>query len=186
MKTGTMRTRMLIGLGATILLAAGSLAYLRFRVERSLKSAAAEANAAQHIPFESSVLSPATSIPVEWISSPAKWTSGIVYNGRVYLGGPTGLFEINADGRPARIFRPGLELPAAPLAALAVATPRGAAQPELLIATHGAGLLRFDGSTFTQILPRQAGDTHARGAGLQRWGEQQRRRRVELPSSATR
>jgi ligand-binding sensor domain-containing protein len=147
---------MLIGLGVTIVLAAGSLAYLRYRVERSLTSAASEANAAQHIPFESRVLSQAISVPVEWISSPAKWTSGVVYNGHVYLGGPTGLFEINVDGSPARSFRPGLELPAAPLTALAVGTPRGAAQPELLIATHGAGLLRFDGGTFTQILPREA------------------------------
>jgi ligand-binding sensor domain-containing protein len=146
---------MLIGLGVTIVLAAGSLAYLRFRVERSLSSAASEANAVQHISFESSVLSPATNVAVEWISSPAKWTTGVVYNGHVYLGGPTGLYEINADGSPARSFRPGLELPAAPIAALAVGTPRGAAEPELLIATRGSGLLRFDGSTFTQILPRE-------------------------------
>ncbi len=156
MKAGTMRTRMLIGLGVTIVLAAGSLAYLRLRVERSLNSAASEANAAQHIPFESSVLSPATSVSVEWISSPAKWTSGVIYSGHIYLGGPTGLFEINADGSLGRSFRPGLELPASPLEALAVGTPRGAAQPELLIATEGAGVLLFDGSTFTQILPREA------------------------------
>jgi hypothetical protein len=146
----------LIGVVVTILVAAGSLAYLRFRVERSLSSAAAEANAAEHIAFDSRVLSPATNVAVEWISSPEKWTSGAVLNGRVYLGGPTGLLEINADGSPARSFRPGLELPAAPLAALAVGTPRGAAQPELLIATHGAGLLQFDGGTFVQVLPREA------------------------------
>jgi hypothetical protein len=156
MKTRTMRTSMLAGIGVTIILAAGSLVLLRYRVERSLTSAAAEARAARLIPFESRVLSPATSVPVEWISSPVKWTCGAVFNGHVYLGGPTGLFEMNADGSPARSFRPGMELPAAPLAALAVGTPRGAAQPELLIATHGAGLLRFDGSTFKQILPREA------------------------------
>lgn len=146
----------MVTVAVTILLAAGSLAFFRHRVERSLNSAAAEANAAQHIPYESRVLSPATSVAVEWISSPVKWTSGAIYNGHIYLGGPTGLYEINPDGSPARSFRPGLELPAAPLTALAVGTPRGAAQPELLIATHGAGLLRFDGSTFTQILPRVA------------------------------
>jgi ligand-binding sensor domain-containing protein len=156
MQTRAVRTRMLISLAVTIAVAAGSLALLRYRVERSLKSAAQEANAAQHIPYESRVLVPASSVGVEWISSPAKWTSGVVYNGHVYLGGPTGLYEINADGSPARSFRPGLELPAAPIAALAVGTPRGAAQPELLIATRGAGMLRFDGGTFTQILPREA------------------------------
>jgi ligand-binding sensor domain-containing protein len=161
-KTKWTRSRILSGVVVTILLTAGSLAFFRLRVERSLNSAAAEANAAQHVAFDSHVLSPATNAAVdtnaavESISSPVKWASGAIYNGHVYLGGPTGLFEINADGSPARSFRPGLELPAAPVTALAIGTPRGAAQPELLIATHGAGLLRFDGSTFTQILPRVA------------------------------
>ena len=151
-----MRTRLWIGITVSIVLAAGALAFFRFRVERSLKSAADEANAAQHIAFESRVLSPATNIAVEWISSPAKWTSGAVFNEHLYLGGPAGLFEMNADGTPARSFRPGLELPAAPVVALAVGTARGATQPELLIATRGAGFLRFDGNNFVQVLPREA------------------------------
>jgi ligand-binding sensor domain-containing protein len=151
-----MRIRLWIGITVSIVLAAGALAFFRFRFERSLKSAADEANAAQHIAFESRVLSPATNIAVEWISSPAKWTSGAVFNGHVYLGGPAGLFEINADGTPARSFRPGLELPAAPVVDLAVGTARGATQPELLIATRGAGFLRFDGNNFVQILPHDA------------------------------
>ncbi|HTW79096.1 MAG TPA: two-component regulator propeller domain-containing protein [Terracidiphilus sp.] len=141
---------------ATIVAAAGLSLVFYIRLQHSLRSAAAEANSAQQIQFESRVLSPATNVAVEWISSPAKWTSGAVYNGRIYLCGPTGLFEINADGTPARSFRPGLELPAAPLVALAVGTPRGATQPELLIATRGSGLLRFDGSTFVEVLPREA------------------------------
>jgi hypothetical protein len=139
-----------------VVAAAGLSFAFYIRLQHSLRSAAAEASAAQHVDFESRVLNPVTNVAVEWISSPAKWTSGAVYKGHVYVGGPTGLFEFNADGSPARSFRPGLELPAAPLAALAVGTPRGAAQPELLIATHGAGLLRFDGSRFTQVLPRGA------------------------------
>jgi ligand-binding sensor domain-containing protein len=141
---------------ATVVIAVGLSFAFYIRLQHSLRSATAEADAAQHVAFESRVLSPASNVAVEWISSPAKWTCGVVYNGRIYLGGPTGLSEINADGSPARSFRPGIELPASPLVALAVGTPRGAAQPELLIATHGAGLLRFDGSRFTQILPRQA------------------------------
>jgi ligand-binding sensor domain-containing protein len=141
---------------AAVVAAAGLSFAFYIRLQHSLRSATAEANAAQHIEFESRVLSPATSVAVEGMNSPAKWTCGAVYNGRVYLGGPTGLFEINADGSPARSFRPGLELPAAPVTALAVGTPRGAAQPELLIATRGAGLLLFDGGNFTQVLPREA------------------------------
>ena len=141
---------------AAVVAAAGLSLAFYIRLQHSLRSAAAEVSAAQHIAFESRVLSPAANVPVEWISSPEKWTCAAVLNGRVYLGGPTGLLELNADGSTARSFRPGLELPAAPLVALAVGTPRGAAQPELLIATYGAGLLQFDGSTFVQVLPRDA------------------------------
>ena len=148
-----MRIRLWIGITVSIVLAAGALGFFRFRVERSLKAAAAEADAAERVEFNARVLRPAANVPVEWISSPAKWTSGTLYSGRIYLGGPAGLFEINADGSPGRSFRPGLELPAAPVVALAVGTPRGATRPELLIATRGAGLLRFDGSTIVQILP---------------------------------
>jgi len=151
------RTRVWALFAAAAIVAAVGLSFaFCVRLQHSLRSAAAEASAAQHIGYESRALSLATSVPVEWISSPAKWTSGIVFNGRIYLAGSTGLLELNADGSPARTFRPGLELPAAPITGLATGTPRGAAQLELLIATRGAGLLLFDGATFVQILPSDA------------------------------
>jgi ligand-binding sensor domain-containing protein len=151
-----MRVRTWIGIGLIVVIAAGSLAFLRFRIERSLKSASNEANAADRIPYDVRVLTAATGEGVEWISSPAKWTTGLVYNRQIYLAGPTGLLQQNEDGSGLRAFRPGIELPAAPVIALAVGTPRGAMQPELLMATRGAGLLRFDGATFRQVLPRDA------------------------------
>ena len=58
----------------------------------------------------------------------------------------------------------GLELPAAPLGAMAVGRLRGASEPELMIATRGAGVLVFSGNgdgvgSFRQI---RANDAEAR------------------------
>jgi ligand-binding sensor domain-containing protein len=146
----------LAGFAVAVAAAVGLLADLRAHLERTLAAAKDEAAAAQHFPFESRLLGAPVATGVEWVSSPVSWSSGVVYQGRIYLAGATGLFEYNADGTVGRSFRPGRELPAAPLVSLAVGTPRGALQPELLIGTRGAGLLRFDGSALRQILPRDA------------------------------
>lgn len=60
-------------------------------------------------------------------------------------------------------YRVGLDLPAAPLGAMAVGRLRGASEPELLIATRGAGVLVFSGNgnvdgagSFRQIRPKDA------------------------------
>lgn len=152
-----MRARIWIaGLIVTVAAAVGFLVFLHLRLEHSLATAKSEAGAAEKFPFVARVLSSPTSTAVEWISSPVTWSDGIVFQGRIYLSGPAGLFEYNADGSAGRSFRPGRELPAAPLGTLAIGTPRGALQPELLIATHGAGVLRFDGNSFRQILPSDA------------------------------
>lgn len=69
----------------------------------------------------------------------------------MFLGGPAGLFEYDADGKLLAAYRVGFELPASPLAELKVSTAAGA--PELLISTHGEGLLIFDGRGFRQVRP---------------------------------
>jgi ligand-binding sensor domain-containing protein len=61
------------------------------------------------------------------------------------------LFEYN-DGQMTREWHAGRELPAAVLTSLAVRT--GSSSPELWIATSGAGIVRFDGNNFRQLLPR--------------------------------
>jgi ligand-binding sensor domain-containing protein len=58
------------------------------------------------------------------------------------------------DGSVAAHYRPGAELPPAPVTALAVAELAGAFGPELLLATDGAGLVRFDGRSFQRAAPR--------------------------------
>jgi hypothetical protein len=87
----------------------------------------------------------------DWIAPPAVFTSGAVFDGHLYLAGPAGLFEYSNRGDLQHIYRVGQQLPTAPLGSIATGTLSDAHQPELLIATEGAGVLAFDGAHFRQI-----------------------------------
>ena len=85
--------------------------------------------------------------------APGIFKTGASFEGKFYLSGPAGLYEYGSDGSLQHIYRCGLDLPAAPLGRMAVATLTGARQPELVIATSGEGELAFDGRSFRQIRP---------------------------------
>lgn len=87
----------------------------------------------------------------DWFAAPAIFTGGSVFDGRLFLCGPAGLYVYSATGNLETIYRVGKELPTAPLVTLATGTLSGAHGPELLIATSGAGVLAFDGARFRQI-----------------------------------
>jgi ligand-binding sensor domain-containing protein len=89
----------------------------------------------------------------EWVSAPTVFAQATEFDGNLYVAGPAGLFEYDGKGRPLRDFRVGRELPPAPLTRLTSAVLTGSRQPELVIATDGAGVLAFNGSGFRQILP---------------------------------
>ena len=72
------------------------------------------------------------------------------------MGGPGGLQEYSANGALERSFRPGAELPASPVAHLAVAILPDSREPELILATAREGLVAFNGERFRQIYPRDA------------------------------
>jgi hypothetical protein len=112
----------------------------------------------------------------EAIASPAAYTAGAFYQGKLFVSGPSGLFVFGAGdaarGSSATLlksYRVGLDLPAAPLGAMVVGRLRGAGEPELMIATSGAGVLLFSGNggidradrsdgsgSFRQLLPEDA------------------------------
>jgi ligand-binding sensor domain-containing protein len=104
------------------------------------------------IPFRSARLNRNLPSGFESVSAPAVFNDALVYRGRLYLCGPAGLFEYDSHGAPLARFRPGLELPPAPLTGLASGVAADAGEPELFIATAGEGLLAFDGRSFRQIV----------------------------------
>jgi ligand-binding sensor domain-containing protein len=88
---------------------------------------------------------------VEWIGAPAVFTDFALFQGRIYISGPAGLLAYDAGGTLRARYRPGLELPSAPLGEMSVGAAADSSGRELFIATAGEGLLAFDGSHFRQI-----------------------------------
>jgi ligand-binding sensor domain-containing protein len=97
---------------------------------------------------------------LESVGAPAVFVDAQVFNGRLFIAGPAGLTEydgsaISSGGIVAR-YRVGVDLPPAPITALAVGLAADSRAPELWIATAGEGLVAFDGRAFRQIRPEDA------------------------------
>lgn len=103
----------------------------------------------------------AGSLGAETVGSHSSYSSGAFYLGDLYLGGPSGVTVLRSDGTPRLNLRTGFELPTAPILGIATGRVRGAGEPQLLLATGGAGLLLLEpGSggapTIRQLLPAAA------------------------------
>ncbi len=93
---------------------------------------------------------------LESVSAPAVFRDATMFAGKLYVGGPAGLFEYGAAGSLAARYLVGSDLPPAPLVQMAAGAGAGSAAPRLWIATDGEGLLSFDGRRFQHIRPREA------------------------------
>jgi len=153
--TGLIDARKQWLLAAAALLAAAIVfaAVVFWRAETVLRSASDAERAQANLRFTLHPLLPAADSGFEWVSAPAAFTQAAELNGHLYVAGSAGLFEFDAGGQPLREFRVGRELPPAPLVRIAPAILAGSREPELLIATDGAGILAFNGSGFRQLLP---------------------------------
>ena len=103
----------------------------------------------------------ARSLGSESIASGPGYTSGAFFRGDLYLGGRSGLTVLRADGSTRLRLRTGFELPVAPIDSIEVGRVRGASEPQILLATAGAGLLLLEpgsGSNpqIQQLLPADA------------------------------
>ena len=96
--------------------------------------------------------------PVEVLASGDLTTDAVSFEGKLYLGGNGGVAEYLADGSASRRFRPGVELPPAPVTVLAAGVLPNSPGRELFIATGGEGLIIFDGSRLSQMRPQDAAE----------------------------
>jgi ligand-binding sensor domain-containing protein len=154
MTPGSKRFLLIGGLVSVLAIAVYSAVVVR-RVWRATAESARELHAASEIRFTSARLDGRPSGRFEWFSSPAVFTGAVSFRDRLYVCGPAGLFEYDAQGALQHRFRPGLELPPAPLGHLAVGT--GSGQPELYITTAGEGLVILGDSGFRHIRPVEPG-----------------------------
>jgi ligand-binding sensor domain-containing protein len=97
---------------------------------------------------------------LQTIGAPSSFTDAAEFQGHLFIAGPAGLTEYDANGALAARYRVGAELPPAPLTALAQFLQGDLAgdsrAPELWIATAGEGVVGFDGRGFRQIRPEDA------------------------------
>jgi ligand-binding sensor domain-containing protein len=133
----------------------GSAGLVFWRAQRALRQASADMQAQASEPFSVRRLSVVNS-DFEWISAPNSFSGAAFFNGDFYLAAASGLFRYDNHGALIRHYRPGQELPPAPLLRLATSVLKDAKEPELLMVTPADGVLAFDGSGFRQILPERA------------------------------
>jgi len=143
-----------VTLAAIAAVAAGSVAWTVYRASRAVRDSAARVAAEGEIRFTTTPLDRRAPSAFEPIAAPAVFEDAAVYRGRLYVCGPAGLLEYDADGGLKARYRAGSELPG-PLTKVAVGL-AGAGVPELFIATAGEGLLAFDGRQFRQIRAEDA------------------------------
>jgi hypothetical protein len=127
-----------------------------WKASRALRRASEQVAEEAEIPFTSLRLDRTLPAGVEWISAPAVFDDAALFHGHLYICGPAGLLGFDPNGKLVARYRVGLELPAAPLQNLATGVGADASEPELFVATLGAGLLAFNGTGFRQMLPRDA------------------------------
>jgi ligand-binding sensor domain-containing protein len=143
-----------IGIGALVVFGAVVFfAAILWRASSSLKNATASVAQEGLVPFRTIPLDKPVPKGFESISAPAQFHDAALFQGRFYLCGPPGLFVYDANGSLAARYRPGLELPPAPMVAMAAGIGSGKSEQQLWIATGGEGLIVFDGRKFTQIRP---------------------------------
>lgn len=138
--------------GLTILAFVG-LAF--WRANQALHRATVEAEEANSLRFSANRLSLTLPAGVEPVGAVGAFRDAAFFHGRLYLGGPAGLWEYAPDGKLVARYRVGLELPPAPLVNLASGMAADASGPELYIATAGAGLLAISDEGIRQILPEK-------------------------------
>jgi ligand-binding sensor domain-containing protein len=137
-----------------ILLCAGAVA-VYWRASATLRTEQREADSGRTLKFVSHPLAPPVDNFFEYLSSPAQFREATQFNGHLYVASAASLTEYDPEGHSLRDFRVGRELPSAPLTRLITATLPGSRKPELVLATDGAGVLAFDGTSFRQILPER-------------------------------
>jgi len=143
-------------LPCALLLGVGFTAALMWRkAQHALEDGAKQATSASALPFKLAPLTP-TAVPAGFLALGANggFESFALFEGQLLICNRSSLFRYTASGQLLQTWRVGVDLPPFPLVALAVR--RGIPQPELWIATDGAGALIWDGQLFRQFAPQDA------------------------------
>jgi ligand-binding sensor domain-containing protein len=148
------RMRFVVAGGLAVVLGAGALVI--WRSSRAIRSASEALRAEREFQFAVHPLMRAANTGFEVISSPAVFIQAARFQDQLYVAGPAGLMEFDANGSLLHQYSAGSELPGSPLIALAPGVLADSHEPELVLATADDGLLAFNGRSFRQIVPASA------------------------------
>jgi len=143
-----------VALPVVLLLGAGALVIVR--VQRLVGHTRSEVLSAGQLEYELRTLSERKDTGFEALASPTNYSSGIQFQGKLYLAGAGGLSEFASLEQAPRMLRVGIDLPAAPIVGMVAGTVRGEAHAELILATRGEGVLFYGGSVIRQLRPKDA------------------------------
>ena len=118
---------------SALLLFAGSAVW---QASRALRLTENDVKSSSLIRFTRGTVERAPAAGFEILQTPASFTDAISFNGHLVVSGSAGLFEYDADGTLIRSHRAGLELPAAPVVAMALGALADGTGQELLENPH--------------------------------------------------
>jgi hypothetical protein len=128
-------------------------AFLFWETRHALRQARERTESASYVHATIRPLDRAVQAEVETVGAQSVFRDAAMFQGHLFVAGPQGLVEYDANGAVVRRFRTGLELPASGLVGLTVGVLSSASEPELLIATASEGLLTFDGRRLIHVRP---------------------------------
>jgi len=137
------------------LVLAASIGLVLWEARSAFQQSDAEVAASSELPYQIINLEPSPVAGEELFTSPSGFTDAVGYGGNLYISSASGISVYSGDGTLKKSYRAGIDLPPAPVTAVAVGV-GGSGEAELWAATNGAGLLRSNGHDFAQILPREA------------------------------
>jgi ligand-binding sensor domain-containing protein len=130
-----------------------SIAMVFWRASQAKKEAASQILADAEFAFHIATLDRITPSGIDPIAASPGFRDIAAYKDMIAVSARSGVFLYERSGKLVRSYRSGFELPSAEIGAMSVGVVAGSAEPELLIATRGEGLLVFNGAGFRQILP---------------------------------
>jgi len=130
-----------------------AIAVVFWRASQAKDEAASQILANSEFPFRSAPVDRVVPSWVDPVAASPGFRDLAAYEDMIAVSARAGLFLYGREGKLLRSYRAGLELPSAEIGAMSIGIAAGSAEPELLLATRGEGLLAFNGTGFRQILP---------------------------------
>src|SRR6516225_3946968 len=144
------RRRVWLALAALAVIAAIFGGSALWRARDALRAAREHVAGESSFAFSAKPIIPVLPSGLEAVGSPAVFHDAVVFQDHLYIAGPSGLAKYKGASLVAR-FRPGADLPAAPITSLAFGLAGDSKSPELFIGTLGEGLAAYDGRAFRHI-----------------------------------